>query len=206
MIHYRLRKHFYKKGNKMTKRNYALDKLILEQDEVLILRKCREDLTSHNGFKYPETGFVEALDWQPTTECGNGLHGLVWATGDFNIDDYGNIFQVLLVNKLDGFIDLGDKVKFKRAYVLLTTKEQQRVSDLLMKYVPNADTIKSKMKYLILAVLLSGCATTGKFKEKCQNASSYRVMRSYSYVSVNKRNCTYQNISCDEVCSRCGLA
>lgn len=44
----------------------------LKKDEVLVLRSCKEDMTSYNGFQWPEKGYVEAPDWEATGECGNG--------------------------------------------------------------------------------------------------------------------------------------
>ena len=29
----------------------------------IVLRVCRSDMTSYNGFIWPETGYVEAPDW-----------------------------------------------------------------------------------------------------------------------------------------------
>ena len=46
-------------------------------EKALILRTCNSDLTSYNGFQWPESGFVEAPDWDKTPQCGNGLHGLL---------------------------------------------------------------------------------------------------------------------------------
>lgn len=46
--------------------------------EVLILRRCNPDGTSHNGFRWPESGEVEAPDWRDDNECGGGLHGWPW--------------------------------------------------------------------------------------------------------------------------------
>ena len=43
----------------------------------LVLRVCRPDLTSRNGFAWPsEIGAkVEAPDWEESNSCGNGIHG-----------------------------------------------------------------------------------------------------------------------------------
>ena len=45
--------------------------------KVYVLRTCNPDLISHEGFQWPESGFVEAPDWEITGNCGNGLHGLL---------------------------------------------------------------------------------------------------------------------------------
>ena len=48
---------------------------------VLVMRTCTASLTSHKGFVWPESGDVEAPDWDPVASCGNGLHGLKWGVG-----------------------------------------------------------------------------------------------------------------------------
>ncbi|WP_445081510.1 DUF7666 domain-containing protein [Martelella alba] len=50
---------------------------ITMNDTVLVLRTCNSDMTSRNDFVWPESGLVECPDWEPTEECGNGLHGLL---------------------------------------------------------------------------------------------------------------------------------
>ena len=49
---------------------------------MLVLRTCKKDMTSHNGFQWPVFGYVECKDWEPTDECGHGLHGLPWGEGN----------------------------------------------------------------------------------------------------------------------------
>jgi hypothetical protein len=55
----------------------------LPEGKVLVLRSCKPDMTSKDGFKWPEQGFIEALDWIDNTDCGHGLHGWLWAVGDY---------------------------------------------------------------------------------------------------------------------------
>ena len=62
----------------------------LSDDFVLVLRTCRSDMTSPspeaNGFKYPESGYVEAPDWDGGQKvCGGKLHGALWGEGDGNL-------------------------------------------------------------------------------------------------------------------------
>ena len=82
--------------------------------KVLVLRNCKSDMTSHNGFKWPETGHVEAPDWDPKPECGNGLHGLLWGEGVGSLlyKGEGTKWLVLEVDE-EGIINLDGKVKFK---------------------------------------------------------------------------------------------
>ena len=51
-------------------------------DTVLVLRTCRADMTSRNGFVWPNSGPVKCDDWDATPQCGGGLHGLLWGEGD----------------------------------------------------------------------------------------------------------------------------
>ena len=90
--------------------------------KVLCLRTCDENMEAYNGFKWAESGIVECDDWKPTEKCGNGLHGLLWGTGDYrllNNDEPNRIWQVVEV-EADDMIDLDEKVKFKRCNVIYT--------------------------------------------------------------------------------------
>ena len=85
---------------------------------VYVLRTCNADMTSQNSFKYPAKGFVKAPDWQPTYECGHGLHGLLWGTGGSCYLDLSDTAKwlVLKVNTKDlltGQGELTDKCKFR---------------------------------------------------------------------------------------------
>src|SRR4030042_6775330 len=103
--------------------------------EVLILRKCTENRTSHGGdVTFPEKGLVEAPDWNGTAECGGGLHGLLWGHGSFALEGYGTIFQVIEADS-ENVIEFDGKCKFKRGEVLLTGSQQEAVT--LLKSHPN---------------------------------------------------------------------
>jgi len=85
--------------------------------KAYILRQCLSDMTSHGGFKWPESGEVSAPDWEATDFCGNGLHGFLWGEGDGLLANYGPDNK-WLVAEIDEWIDLGGKVKFPRANVV----------------------------------------------------------------------------------------
>src|SRR5581483_7865876 len=89
------------------------------QEKVLVLRSCKADMTSYDGFKWPESGFVEAPDWKPTKQCGNGLHGWQWAVGDFRLGfhDRDTKWLVIEVDKSQ-IVELDGKVKFKNGNVI----------------------------------------------------------------------------------------
>jgi len=83
-----------------------------------ILRTCDADGVSHNGFKWPEAGLVEALDWKPTNECGNGLHGFLNGEGDGALARFDSDARWIIAEIEDGWIELNGKVKFPRAFVV----------------------------------------------------------------------------------------
>ena len=88
-----------------------------------VLRTCNADMTSTNGFVWPKSGKVEAPDWKPTSECGNGLHGALWGEGNGDLFDWDNdaVWQVV---KISEWIDLGGKVKFPRGEVVHTGDQE----------------------------------------------------------------------------------
>jgi hypothetical protein len=96
-------------------------KAVAPPETVLVLRTAAADGSSYDGFRWPESGPVEAPDWAPVAECGRGLHGWLWGQGDWSLkckDDDARWIVVEVV-KAD-VIDLGAKVKFPRGIVLAT--------------------------------------------------------------------------------------
>ena len=86
---------------------------------VLILRTCSADLTSHAGFRWPESGPAEAPDWRPDAECGHGLHGLLWGEGDGGLLDWSADAKWLVVEvEASEIVDVRGKVKFPRGVVV----------------------------------------------------------------------------------------
>jgi len=69
----------------------------MQMSKVLILRTCNADMTSYGGFVWPESGPVEAPDWEPTYECGHGLHGLLWGEGNSGLLDTSDDAKWLVV-------------------------------------------------------------------------------------------------------------
>jgi hypothetical protein len=85
----------------------------------LALRTCDPDMTSMNGFRWPESGPVEAPDWDPKPECGGGLHGFKWGEGNGGFADWGPDAKWLVVEVIEGTeVDLGGKVKFPAGNVV----------------------------------------------------------------------------------------
>ena len=87
----------------------------------LILRNCRPDGTSQNGFKWnTEIGAVNTCpDWIDNNECGNGLHGWLDGIGDSTVSSY-NSSPLWLVAEVEAVNDCGGKVKFQSCTVVFT--------------------------------------------------------------------------------------
>ena len=103
-----------------------------------ILRTCDENLRSYAGFQYPESGMVEAPDWDPTPMCGNGLHGLLNGDGVPHLLDWSekSVWMVLKVPN-NNIIDIGGKVKFQKGEVLFFGTRKEAVQFLEAKTQPN---------------------------------------------------------------------
>ena len=101
-------------------------------EKVLILRSCKADGSSSHGFVWPKRGHVEAPDWKPTKECGNGLHGLLWGEGDGGLLCWDNdaLWIVVEVDK-GSVIDLRGKVKFPSGEVVFSG-DRKAATDFLI--------------------------------------------------------------------------
>ena len=99
---------------------------------VYVLRTCNSDLTSYNGFKWPEAGIVEAPDWQDNRECGNGLHGLLWGIGDGALLNWAEDAKWLVVKvPFNTIIDLQGKIKFPQGEVIFAGDKAGAVSTII---------------------------------------------------------------------------
>ena len=88
-------------------------------ETVLVMRTCNADMTAYGGFKWPESGLVEAPDWKPIAKCGHGLHGLLWGVGSASHLDLSDSAKGLVVRvAAELVVDLGGKVKFPRGEVV----------------------------------------------------------------------------------------
>ncbi|WP_161971455.1 hypothetical protein [Pseudomonas aeruginosa] len=92
------------------------------QETALVLRTCSADLTSHDGFQWPDKigAVVEAPDWKKDNKCGHGLHGWLFGQGDHGcsstVGDADAKWLVVEVG-LSDLIALGGKVKFPRCTI-----------------------------------------------------------------------------------------
>jgi hypothetical protein len=90
-----------------------------EKHRVLLLRTNTADMKSYGGFTWPEKGWCEAPDWDPTPECGHGLHGLLWGEGKALLLGWVDNAKWLVVEAdARELVDLEGKVKVPKAYVL----------------------------------------------------------------------------------------
>ena len=122
-------------------------KLKLTEDHVLVLRKTKENGKANCGFVYPIKGLVADRFWDGGQKtCGGGLHGLAWGEGEFEIDGYGDFFQVILVDKKDGFVNLSDqKCKYRRGEIVLTSRDSRQAIEFIRTY--DANTSRRRMNY-----------------------------------------------------------
>ena len=88
--------------------------------EVLILRCCDADGKSYKGFQWTLTvgETVEAPDWIPNAQCGNGLHGWPWgiAMGDGKCPNWDGKW-IVFGSDPSTVVSLGGKVKVQRGVI-----------------------------------------------------------------------------------------
>ena len=86
---------------------------------VLVLRSCGAGFTAHGGFVWPsEVGAtVRPERWDPTPNCGDGLHGFLHGEGDGGLADWSETAEWLVfecapgdVVALDGKVKCGPEV------------------------------------------------------------------------------------------------
>ena len=90
-------------------------------EKKYVLKVVRSDLTTRDGFKWGGVGETTvALDWDPTPECGSGLHGWLNGVGDIRCQSISESDDALwLALEVEGeVVDLGGKVKFEKAKTL----------------------------------------------------------------------------------------
>jgi hypothetical protein len=106
----------------------------------LILKVVREDMTSHNGFRWPGVGeTVRPELWDPTLECGNGLHGWLRGEGSYRhefMDGRWIVFTAEEVVSLDG----GDKCKAASGEVVLVGTRAEAVAYLIERGALTAES------------------------------------------------------------------
>ena len=110
---------------------------------ALVLRTCRSDLTSRDGFQWADVGGTTvAEDWVKNTNCGNGLHGWLFGAGDHNCSDYlaeDSKWMVLEVD-LKSIVMLGDKCKFPSAKTVFVG-DKKTATDYLIANEPRCKNV-----------------------------------------------------------------
>ena len=108
----------------------------------LVLRCSDKNRKSYGDFQWPESGPVEAPDWDPKPSCGGGLHG--WLCGEGHAHDshyhkrWDAIWQVV---EIEEYISLGSKVKFPRGNVIYSGDRDTAVKMIQERY-PTASVIE----------------------------------------------------------------
>jgi hypothetical protein len=127
-------------------------------ETVLVLRCVDANRRAYNGFQWPESGPVEAPDWEATQECGHGLHGWLRGVGDPNVATIHNdsLWQIVEVVAAD-VIDLGGKVKYPRGVVLYTGDKAEAINRIQAAY-PHVPVI-----YGTATAGYRGTATAGNY-------------------------------------------
>jgi hypothetical protein len=109
----------------------------------LVLRTCRADMTSTNGFTWPDVG-GEAVcpDWIADQECGNGLHGWLYGQGDVCCSSFLDDDSKWLVVEVPtaSIVMLGGKCKFPRGVVRFAG-ERKAATDYLIANEPRAASV-----------------------------------------------------------------
>ena len=92
---------------------------------VKLLKEIPPTLIAYGGFQWPRSGHVECPDWEPTAECGHGLHALRWVPeeplqhGARYAGDLDNLWMVIEVDDHpENLVQLVGKVKFHRGNVI----------------------------------------------------------------------------------------
>ena len=148
----------------------------LKENEVLVLKRCIQDSKSSNDFIYPKNGMVEAPDWKATDACGHGLHGWTYGFDSYFDGKLNGNFIVILVNKNDGYIELVDKVKFRKGRVLLNTPDAQEAHSFMSHYYP-----KMALHWATQTAKYSSIQKTGNYSTQ---TAGYQSTQTAGYCST----------------------
>ena len=97
----------------------------------LILRTCAADMSSYNGFIWPREGRAAAPDWEPSKECGRGLHGFLNGEGDGSLASWADdAVWIAAWVPTEELIELDGKVKFPWADVAVAGTREEAIAFL----------------------------------------------------------------------------
>ena len=111
----------------------------------LVLRVCRPDFTSRNGFVWPsEPGaVVSAPDWKNYKECGSGLHGWLYGQGEHDCVSYwqdADSKWLVLEVPTKEIVMLGGKCKFPQATVRFSGSRAEAAA-FIASHEPKAKSV-----------------------------------------------------------------
>jgi len=109
----------------------------------LVLRTCAANLTSKNGFQWPQVGETAiAHDWVNNKECGQGLHGWLYGQGDHDCSNYLDEAAKWLVVEVGtaGIVMLGGKCKFESGVVRFIG-DKKSATDFLIANEPQSASV-----------------------------------------------------------------
>ncbi|AZP28402.1 hypothetical protein DLK06_04550 [Acinetobacter pittii] len=110
---------------------------------ALVLRTCKSDLTSRNGFQWADVGgTTTAPDWVNNKDCGNGLHGWLFGAGDHSCSNYLDAESkwMVLEVELKTIVMLGEKCKFPSAKTVFVG-DKKSATDYLIANEPRAKNV-----------------------------------------------------------------
>jgi len=112
-----------------------------KQDYVWVMKSVNKNMSStwDSKFIYPESGIVEAPDWNDIPEYRKGLHGFLWGEGQTNErNDFSSNSNWLLirVNPEDGLVQTKSNYMFKRGEVMMVG-DCHEIANEMLKHLPN---------------------------------------------------------------------
>ncbi|HMW75793.1 MAG TPA: hypothetical protein PKD40_09050 [Saprospiraceae bacterium] len=109
----------------------------VKMSKSVVLSVCKADMSSYEGFVWPESGHVVAPDWKNDNRCGDGLHGWLEGQGDSACSDYTHLpdakYLVLEVDT-ETIVDLKGKCKFPEAEVIFVGNRSEALDYIERMY------------------------------------------------------------------------
>jgi len=148
----------------------------LKDNEVLVLRTTDREGKAYGGFKWPQSGMVEAPDWDGKPDCGGGLHGLPKGVGNGGLLDADGVAQIVKVNIDDGFVDLNGKCKFRRGEVMFWGDLREAANIVKAQY---------PCEPVVFCTLTGGDGSTNTGGDGSINTGGYGSTNTGGYGSTN---------------------
>ena len=157
---------------------------IKKWNEVLVLRTCNADMTSHNGFKWKKSGYVSCPNWNDKAECGHGLHGLLKGVGDAGLlsSDKNAKWLIVKTDKTK-IVDISGKVKFPYCYVIYCGTKEKAI-EILQKEYPNEPIVFSTQTAGNRSTQTAGDASTQTAGNRSTQTAGYASTQTAGYAST----------------------